>query len=328
MSKTAFVTGASGFVGLNLVEELLAQGWQVTALHRATSDLRRLERLPVRRVIGDVTDFKSLLRVMPRETGAVFHVAGNTTLWSRGRIEQLRVNVRGTRNMVRAALETGARRFVHTSSIVAYGLRGGVITEDTPPAGINAPINYVRSKALAEREVRRGLSRGLPAVIVNPAHIMGPYDEDNWSRLFRLIDRRRLPAVPGGGGSFCHVRAVARAHIAAAERGRIGANYLLGGADSTYLSLAQEIARLLGRRGRFARLPVPVMKAYARVEEWIAPLFGREPEVTREAVDLLSTTLYCSSRRAVEELGYQPLPLSRLLEDCHRWMRESGLLRA
>lgn len=328
MSRTAFVTGADGFIGVNLVEELLAQGWQVTAMHRADAKLQRLEQLPAHRVIGDVTDHRSLRAAMPANVDAVFHAATNTSLWSRQRIEQLKVNVKGTRNAVRVALETGAGRFIHTSSLVAYGLHGGTVSEDTPSRGLGSTINYVRSKALAEREIRQGISRGLNAVIINPAHVIGPHDEHNWSRVFRMVERGRLPAMPGGGGSFCHVRSVVRAHVAAVDRGRAGANYLLGGADSSYVGLARAIAKLMKVPVRPRSLPLPAMRALARLDELMSPLLRREPELTVDAIELLSTTLYCRNARAVAELGYEPLPLTTLLEDCRRWMIDSGRLRS
>jgi nucleoside-diphosphate-sugar epimerase len=327
LSKTAFVTGSTGCVGLNLIEELLAHGWHVTAMHRAGSNLSMLQRQPVQGVIGDVTDIDSLIAIIPRNVDCVFHVAGNTSLWARAHAEQLQVNVEGTRNVVRASVAAGARRFVLTSSIVAYGLHGGTISEDTPTRGTAARINYIRSKALAEREVRQALSNGLRAVIVNPSNIMGAYDTNNWSRMFRLVQSGRLPVVPAGGGSFCHVREVARAHIAAAEQGRVGANYLLGGAEASYLGLAQEMATLLGVKRRTAVLPRGVLHGYAFIEEMLAPLFGREPDVTRDAVELLSQNIYCDTRRAVKELGYKPQPMETMLKDSMDWMLEQGLLR-
>ena len=326
MSKTAFVTGATGCVGLNLIEELLAQGWEVTAMHRAGSDLSMLQRLPVHSVRGDVTDLQSLGSIIPRNVGCVFHVAGNTSLWSRSHAEQLSVNVDGTRNVVQASLSAGANRFVLTSSIVAYGLHGGTISEETPTRGTAARINYIRSKALAEREVRQALHKGLQAVIINPSNILGAYDTNNWARMFRMIQKGRLPVVPSGGGSFCHVREVARAHIAAAEQGRVGANYLLGGAEVSYLGLAREMASMLRVKRRPQVLPRPMLDSYAFIEEMLAPIFGREPDVTRDAIELLSQNIYCDTRRAVRELGYKPQSMESMLNDSMNWMLEQGLL--
>lgn len=327
MSKTAFVTGATGFVGLNLVEVLLEQGWRVVAMHRPSSELDQLTRFAgVERVVGDVTDLRSVRDALPGQVDCVFHTAGNTSLWTRARVEQLKVNVRGTRNVVRAALDRGARRLVHVSSIVAYGLHGGTVTEDTPTCGSCAGIHYVRSKALAEREVRKGIAAGLRAVTVNPANLIGRYDTANWARLFRLVRQGRLPAMPPGGGSFCHAREAARMMVVAAEKGRVGHNYLLGGAQASYIGLVREIARLLGVRRRVIRAHPGMLRAYAAVEEWVAPLFGREPDITVEAVSLLSQNIYCSSRKAQQELGYKPVTLEAMLVECRDWLQENGLL--
>ncbi len=327
MAKTAFVTGATGFVGLNLIEALDEQGWEVIALHRSSSDVSLLARFSsVQRVVGDITDARSVREAMPRGVDCVFHVAGNTSLWSRAQVEQIKVNVRGTRNVARAALEAGAKRFVHTSSIVAYGLHGGTITEETPTRGSAVDINYIRSKAQSEREVRKAISGGLRAVILNPSNIVGRYDTASWSRMFRLIRQGRLPAVPPGGGSFCHARAVALAQIAAAERGRIGENYLLGGAQASYVGFARAIAEALGLRRHIVALHPGVLGAYARMEEWLAPMFGREPDVTRDAVALLAQNLYCSSRKAERELGYRSCSLQEMVRDCRDWMKSAGLL--
>lgn len=328
MTRTAFVTGANGFVGLNLVRELLAQEWRVVAMCRRNADTRDLDPWPVERVFGDVTQLDSLREAMPKSPDAVFHVAGNTSLWARSGAEQLKVNVRGTRNVVRVALERRARRFVHTSSVVAYGVHGGIVTEQTPTRGSNSQVTYIRSKAMAEREVKHGIQRGLPAVIINPGHVIGPYDRYNWSRLFGIVRGRRLPGVPAGGGSFCHAPNVAKALVAAAERGEVGANYLLGGADTSYVGLVQEVSRILGRKPRVLTLPNRLLHAYASAEEFIAPLFGREPEITRDTVHLMSCNMYCSSRKAMDELGYQPSPLASMLEHSHRWLLENRLLRS
>lgn len=328
MARLAFVTGANGFVGSNLVEALLEAGWRVVAMARPEVDVRRLAAMSAECVVGDVTDYRSLRDAMPAAADAVFHVAGNTSLWSRHRAEQLRVNVKGTRNVVKAAMETGARRLIHTSSLVAYGLHSGTVTEDTPSRGLGSPINYVRSKALAEREVRQGISRGLDAVILNPGHVIGRHDERNWSRVFRLVESGRLPTVPAGGGSFCHVRSVVDAHIAAVDRGRAGANYVLGGADSSYVGLVRAVARLRGTRPLLLPLPIGVLKAMARIDELTAPLLRREPDLTGDAIELLSTNIYCRNTRAVNELGYQPRALAEILDDCHRWLIETGRLKA
>src|SRR5277367_5054480 len=116
-SRTAFVTGGTGFVGLNLVKELMIRGWDVTALHRPTSELKFLKRFRPTLKVGAITDPASLLGAIPQGTDTIFHVAGNTSMWRKGDAQQTRDNVEGTRNVVEAGLARGVRRLVVTSSI-------------------------------------------------------------------------------------------------------------------------------------------------------------------------------------------------------------------
>src|SRR2546421_1654950 len=220
--KSAFVTGATGFVGLNLVEELLRQGWQVTALHRANSDLAELGRFPVTLMPGDITDPGSLRAAMAEDMDVVFHVAGNTNLWSRRNAQQTAENVEGTRNVVETALARGAKKLVLTSSIAAYGEQTGELTEARKSRAKRSWINYQRTKWLAEEEVRKGIRAGLAATILNPGAIIGRYDTGGWARLFYLVAQDRLPGALPGEVSAAHVGEVLKAHIAAAGRGEIG----------------------------------------------------------------------------------------------------------
>lgn len=323
----AFVTGAGDFVGLNLIEALRDQGWDVLGFVSPRADQRLLERLGVEYVQGEVSDIRELRAAMPDQVDAVFHAVHHVSLWSKEAEEQTRANVDGTSCAVRVALEKRAGRFIHTSSVVAYGLHPGTVTEDTPSKATSSGINFVRSKGLAEAEVRKGVRKGLDAVIINPANIIGRYDLHGWSRLFRLVDKGRMPVMAAGGGSFCHSEAMARAQIAAFDNGRTGENYLLGGADVTYVNLLAEIARILHRRVLPRALPKRVLSTMAAVDERSAALLPRRPMITRETVELLCSHTYCRSSRAQQELGYEPVPLTDMLHDCRTWMREEGLIR-
>lgn len=326
--KFAFVTGATGFVGLNLVEELARQGWHVIALHRAGSDLKYLQRMPAQRVVGDVTDPASLMRALPETVDAVFHVAGDTGLWSRHNAQQDRVNIEGTRNMVAAALGKRARRFVHTSSLSAYGLQRGRIDENSEQLGRISPVNYQRSKYLAEEEVRAGVARGLDAVIVNPGGILGPYDTHNYARLVTLVATGKLPGVPPGSLSFCHVREVAKAHIAAAERGRRGENYLLAGTNARVIDLVREIGAATGQAVPSRPTPAWVLRAVGALGALGGALTGREPILTPEAARMVTREVSCDCAKAMRELGFRAVPLSAMVADCVGWMAAEGLLPA
>lgn len=326
MARTAFVTGANGFVGLNLIEQLVRDDWQVVALHRAGSDTRYLQRFAVECRSGDITDPRSLARALPTRVDALFHVAGDTSLWSRRNRGQDRANIEGTRYVVEAALRAQARRLVFTSSISAWGLQGGRIHEGLAQAGGASWINYQRSKYLGEQEVRAGIARGLDGVILNPASIFGPYDTRSWAQLIRLVYTGRLPGVMPGSLSFCHSREVARAHIAAAERGRTGENYLLGGTDASFLELVRTIGDVLGCKTPQKRLPLPVLRIYSRLGDWASYLTGKPPRVTPEMVGLASRALCCDASKAERELGFRRVELRTMVADSVEWLRREGIL--
>ena len=207
---TVLVTGAAGFLGQHLTRELVAAGVQVRALsRRAESDavLAGLGALPVR---GDITDANSL-RAAGHGVEAVFHTAADTNTWRPNNAAQTRTNVDGTHNLLNAAITANVAAFIHTSSVSAYShLVHGTLREDVPERGNESWINYERTKFHAEQAVR---SSGLPFVIFQPAHIFGPGDTRNWSRLIRLVDRNQLPGVPPGSGAFADVREIAKAQV-------------------------------------------------------------------------------------------------------------------
>lgn len=322
----AFVTGATGFVGLNLIEELVRRGWQVAALHRPQSDLTYLRRLPAERVVGDITDAGSLRSVMPEGVDVVFHVAGNTSLWSRRNAVQTRENVDGTRNVVEAALARGAKTLVATSSVAAYGVQHGEVTEATPQKGGESPVNYQRTKFLAEEEVRKGVRAGLKATIMNPGAIIGAYDISGWARLIRLVAEDKLPGVLPGQVSAAHVREVVNAHIAAAENGRPGENYILAGTKTNFLDMCTIIAELTGRRAPSRVLPLPIVHVIARIQVIAAALTGKPPQITPETVAGLSRQCTFVSTKAERELGFKSLPIRDMLKDSYDWLVAEGRL--
>src|SRR5205085_11467196 len=139
-----------------------------------------------------------------------------------------------------------------------------------------------------EAAVRRAADECFAEVIVNPAHMVGRYDTRNWGRMIRMVERGTVPGVPTGGGSFCHAAAVADALIAAAERGRAGQNYLLGGADASFLDVFAIIGRLTGKRVPKRAMPAFAIKLYARLLAGVAAVTGREPEITPDIAEIVT----------------------------------------
>jgi dihydroflavonol-4-reductase len=327
MTQTAFVTGGTGFLGGHIIRQLKAAGWRVIALHRPETSPATLLALGAEPVAGRLDDSASLLAAMPEMPDAVFHAAANTSMWRRHNAEQTRDNVEGSRNMVDVALRRHARRFIHTSSISAWGIQHGRIDENTPSNAASDWINYNRSKYEAEQQVRDGILRGLDAVILNPCGIIGAGDRHNWSQMISLIDQGKLPGVPPGTGNFCDAREVARAHLVAFERGSRGANYILAGVEASFLELARTIAHLLHRRAPRRAIPKGVLRIAGHIYPLLSLLTDREPDLTPEKVALVTSHLAANGSRAVRELGFNnQVSLEVMLGECIDWMRSEGML--
>ena len=306
--KSAFVTGASGFIGVNLVKELLATGWDVTALHRKSSNLAYLSRLDARRVVGDITDAASIEAAMPEGIDAVYHVAGNVSFDAAGNATQNQDNIDGTVNMVACALANGAGRFIHTSSGASWGLQDNIEINENSPSNVDKiPINYFRTKKLAEEAALDGLERGLDVVVVNPANVVGPFDNVIWGPFVQLISKRELKKVGTGGAAFCHVEEVARAHIAACEKGKRGDRYLLAGTQASFAEVGKTVARLVSGVAP-------------------SPSAERDPGMTEEMFGLMSSNQVIDCSKAMRELDFKPVALESMFADLVAWMRHEGLL--
>jgi dihydroflavonol-4-reductase len=324
--KTAFVTGGTGFVGLNLVEQLTQSGWDVVALHRARSRLTHLQNYPVRLVEGEIEDKASLERAMPEDVDAVFHVAGDVSLWSGHKHRQWRTNVEGTSNMVATALAKRCKKFVHTSSTAVYGTPAEPFDETSPMLGKDS-FNYQNSKAVAEEQVSKGIDQGLDAVFLNPANVIGRYDWGTWSQLIRLAANRKLFRIPPGRACYADVGAVVRAHLVAVEKGRTGENYILGGTEASYADIVRMVGQLLGQPTITAVGRPLVLRLAGRIAERISMITGKEPMISAESASIVTANIICRSDKAARELDYQPASLETMLKDCIDWMVAEDLIQ-
>ena len=324
--RTAFVTGATGFVGLNLVQVLQAEGWRVIACHRANSHLRRLQRPGLELRVADVLDLPALLAALPEQVDAVFHLAASINFWRPRNAEQSLINVQGTRHMVEAALQRKARHFIHMSSLAAWAPgQGDMIDESTPSRAQGHRVNYFRTKWLAEQEVLSAVPRGLPAHVLNPGNILGPYDSQTWARSFRMAKQRKLPFLPPGGGPFCHVRDVVRAAVAAVDRATVGERYVLGGVHATYAELFEHVCRLLNVP-RPPVAPAWLFVSLARLSDGWSRISRNEPDLTPDMAGVLGIDFDARSSKAERELGYQQTPFAQQVQDTFDWLRAERLI--
>ena len=325
---TVVVTGASGHIGANLVRDLLEAGERVRVL--VHHNRRPLEGLDIEVAVGDVLDGASVAGAL-RGAEIVYHLAGIISLSGRRARSVHGVNVAGTATVARDAARAGVRRLVHCSSIHAFDLLGAsTVDERTPrvPEGSRRHPAYDRSKAAGERMVLAAAERGLEAVIVNPTSVIGPYDFEpsRMGRFFLALARGRIPAVVRGAFDFVDVRDVAAALRAAAERGRPGERYLVGGHYRTVGELAALAGSAVGRRTPRLAVPMSVARLAAPFAEAAGRPFGSDPLFTRGSLAVLRSGVPVDSGRAAAELGHRPRDTAESIRDVYAWFASMGWL--
>lgn len=322
---TVLVTGATGFLGQHLLRELVATGAIVRGLSRSPAGDAAVAATGAVPMRGDLGDADALAAAVVR-ADAVFHAAADTNSWTPGNAKQTETNVHGTARLLAAARAAGVLGFVHTSSVSAWShLVHDTLREDVPQRGGESWINYERTKHEAERRVR---TSGIPYLIFNPSHILGPGDRQNWSRLIRLVDQDKLPGAPPGSGAFADVREVARAQVRAWREGRHDDRFLLGGEHASFVDLLAEVGRQLGRRTPAKATPTWVLKAYANVLDGVSRITRVPPELTPAGLAFTCHDLKVDSTKAQKQLGYRVTPLPQLLADTIAWLRTENLISA
>jgi dihydroflavonol-4-reductase len=328
-SGLSLVTGATGFVGSAVARALLQAGHPVRVLARPNSDRRNLAGLAVEIAEGSLEDPGSLAGALAG-CRYLFHVAADYRLWVPDPEAMFRVNVTGTRELMLAASDAGVERIVYTSSVATLGIvPRGIADEATASRAEDMIGPYKRSKFEAEAAVSAlVVERSLPAVIVNPSTPVGPGDikPTPTGRIIVEAARGRMPGYVDTGLNIVHVDDVALGHLLAAESGRIGRRYILGGENLSLAEILAEIAQLTGRRRPALKIPFAALLPIAAGAEAIARFTGREPFATMDGVRMSKKKMFFSSARAVEELGYAPRPARQAIADAIAWFKANGYL--
>jgi dihydroflavonol-4-reductase len=332
-----FVTGATGFIGSNLVHELVARGHQVKALVRPGADERVLQGVEYERVTGDLHDPPLLERALAG-CDWCFHVAASYRLWMRNYAPMYEANVAGTRHVLEAAGQAGCRKIVYTSTVGCIGLPrpvGGKIIpsdESARTTGEQMTCDYKRSKFRAEAVATEWFQKkGLPIIIVNPSTPVGPGDAKPTPTGQIIVDflNRRMPAYLDTGLNWVHVRDVAVGHILAAEKGRPGSRYILGNAQGNWTLQQTLVAleKITGIPSPKIRIPYWLALGIAEVSEVIAGITGKSPQATLAGVRQARYKMWFDPGKAIRELGLPQTPPEQAFADAVGWFRAHGYVK-
>ena len=325
------VTGANGHIGNVLIRQLIERGDEVVAFVRPTADLSSLDGLELTYFKGDMQDADAIMAAAA-DTEIIYHLAANYDLRAKSEEDIIAPAIRGAESIFNAAKSHGVKRVVFTSSIVAVGT-------STDPTDIRdesrwneEPINlYYRAKTESERRVHQlATETGIEVVIVNPAMVLGGRD-------FRLTPSMRyardllrgiIITIPSGL-NVVSVQDVAAAHIAAADRGRAGERYIIGGDNLSGKALNQLVRRVSKARPVHMWSPRWALMLTAIVVEFLSKLVGIRAWITRsEVVEVAHRYAYYSTEKVRKELGVQPKDGQAVFEETRDWLVAQGELKS
>lgn len=322
------VTGAAGFLGTNIVLNCLQKGWTVRAFTLEGPIIKYIQHRDVEVLYGDVADADAIQRAV-RGVDAVIHSAGDTSFWKKLFVRQRRTNVDGVRNVMQAALAAGVKKVVHTSTVDTFGYNPNGLADENwntyNYAGMG--YNYGDTKREGEAIALSFVKKGLDVVVINPGSMIGPYDHTlQFGRLFMDLRDHKIPAVLPGGASWAHVNEVAKAHVAAVEKGRTGERYICGGVNESYKTVFEAIAASIKVKAPRLVMPPWMTVAYGYAMEFLSVFTNKKPDLNPGQARYMSVFPKYDSSKAEKELGFVCMPLKKMIEDARDWYIQQGFL--
>lgn len=327
------VTGATGFLGQWLTRRLLDEGFEVRVLARSKGKLEDLQDLKLEVAEGDVTNLASLESAC-RGVDGVFHLAGLIAYSKAQRAAMERVNVQGTKNVIKAIQKSAPGksqpRMLHLSSVTAVGAgftKNDILNEKSPYNIGHLHLGYFETKHDAEIAVFDAVRAGtLDAVAINPSTIYGPGDAKKGSRGAQLkVARGKFPFYPPGGVNVVHVEDVVALCIKAFRSGATGERTIACGENLTLQDTFNRIAKLAGVKPPSIPLPRTVLFALGKIGDMLEAVGSKGPINTENA---WTSVLYhwFSYEKATRDFGFKPRPAQEALEASIRWSRDNKLL--
>lgn len=325
------VTGSTGLIGSSLIPILIEKGHTIRVLVRDPEKASKLKRIGVEIVKGDLCDEDSIESAM-KGCRFLFHLAADYRLWVPNPEEMYRINVEGTRLLMKHALKSGLEKIIYTSSVCTLGCCSDrKPVNETIPSSIAEMISpYKKSKYMAEEIVKKmHYENGLPAIIVNPSTPVGPGDSRPTPTGAMILGAAR------NGGRFyaktglniAHVEDIAMGHFLAFEKGQIGKRYILGGDNLSLKELFEITTRLAGKPGPQVKIPSLILYPVAFISEMLARAgLLHEPCATLDSIRMASKIMFYDSETAEEELGYTHRPAVEAIGDALKWFKDNNML--
>src|SRR5690554_1381805 len=324
------VTGATGFIGNRLVEKLLDLGFEVNVIVRSPDKLSDSIRNKIHVFKGDVLD-KNTINSAIVNCNQVYHLAAFAGIWSKDQLLPYKINVTGTENLLKAALDHNIQKIAFTSS--AGTLAPSKVMEEVneaSPLPETYHTDYEKSKLKAEQLCMDYIKKGLCIVIVNPTRVFGP-GPMNKSNSVTVMIRNYLAGywrfIPGKGesvGNYAFIDDVAEGHIKAMEVGVCGEKYILGGTNISFNAFFKHLAAASGMNLRMIHIPYLLIYALASVEFFLAGTFVKKPIITPPWARRYNENRLVSSNKAIEHLRYNITPVRLAMEKTIQWLQQQN----
>jgi dihydroflavonol-4-reductase len=326
---TVLVTGATGFIGSNIVRELIKEDINVRVTLRKTSDTRNIDDLNVEKIYCDIRDKDSVKKAL-KGCDTLYHTAAYFAHWSPNKKLFYDINVEGTKIILEEALSQGLEKVVYTSTSNTIGSHGAgnYVNEEAEFNGWDAGDHYAISKYLAEGEAMKICEKGLPLVIVNPTLVIGVRDRKPTPSGALIVDiaNENMPGYIEGAINVIDVEDVARGHIQAAQKGRIGERYLFGNENLFVGEFFELIAEIAGIKPPKRKIPYRVALLLGYLFQIGAHITKKPPLVSVSQVRLGKMGEHFDCSKAINELGLKQTPIKKTIEKAITWFRDNGYL--
>jgi nucleoside-diphosphate-sugar epimerase len=324
------ITGATGYIGSVLTQQMALQGEEIHLLCRKDPGLKEFQQPNIRIFEGDITNPGSVLESM-KGVDKVYHMAAYARVWAKDKSVFYRINVDGTRNVLKAALDCGIRKVVYTSTAAVIGPSAGkAMTENDPRiTGIFNP--YEETKTEAEQVTKEFVQRGLPVVVLNPSRVYGPgldSGSNPYTKIMELYLKGKWKIIPGSGndiGSYCYIDDVVEGILMAMEKGRSGERYIIGGINATFNEFINAIRKASGMDKKLRHIPFSILSILSHLQVAYANLTGKPPMITPDWVKKYDFDWALDSSKAIREFGYKIRPLDQGVAQTIDWLKRNRL---
>ena len=322
-----FVTGATGFIGNNLVKALIARGNQVNVLIRSQKAEKLFNDKNISMFKGDLQNTQMINTAM-KGCDVVFHLAAFANIWSKDKTLPYKTNVQGTQNILETALKNRIKKMVFTSSAATLPpSKENEEVDESFPYPLTYLTEYETTKRAAEQLCLDYCQKGLDVVIVNPPRVFGPGllgKSNSVTIMIKNYVKGTWRIIPGNGspiGNYAFIDDIINGHILAMQKGSPGEKYILGGSNVSYNDFFEILAQVSGKKHIMFHFPLPVMMLISKFELFMAETFGKKPLITPPWIKRYLQNRVITSKKAIDELSYTITPLPKAIDDTIQWLK-------